>query len=69
MEGFFVALNTYKINKSLTINYLTINKAKRHPNWHRWSKTINKMITILLFVAILVSWWFIFKSIDWFEKI
>jgi hypothetical protein len=32
-------------------------------------QNINTMITILLFLATLVSWWIIFKSIDWFEKI
>lgn len=27
------------------------------------------MLTFLLFIALLISCYFIFKSIDWFEKI
>ncbi|WP_156088731.1 hypothetical protein [Mucilaginibacter pedocola] len=28
-----------------------------------------EMITIILFLALLITSWVIFKSIDWFEKI
>jgi len=33
------------------------------------SNKTNTMLTIILFVALLVLGWLIFKSIDWFEKI
>jgi hypothetical protein len=35
----------------------------------RVSKTYKIMLTIILFLAMLFCCWFIFKTIDWFEKI
>lgn len=32
-------------------------------------KQLNTMLTLLLFLALLLSCWVILKTIDWFEKI